>query len=76
MNIVFILPAVYDGVKAAVGNFSYVTVRQFVETILTMAKDNTGLVDNLLLRMLFPNELLYTTDHKRAIPPYFDVRYL
>ncbi|XP_061391122.1 glutactin [Musca vetustissima] len=69
----FVLASVYDGVKAAIGNFSYITVRQFTNIIMDMAKDNTGLANNLLFKMLFTNELLQSTDHKKALPAYFDL---
>ncbi|XP_075161852.1 esterase Q [Haematobia irritans] len=69
----FVLASVYDGLKELVGNLSYVTVHQFAKAILTMSKDNTGLANNLLTKMLFSNDLLYTNDHKRAIPAYFDL---
>uniref|UniRef100_T1PJL9 Carboxylic ester hydrolase n=1 Tax=Musca domestica TaxID=7370 RepID=T1PJL9_MUSDO len=69
----FVLATVYDNVKAAIGNFSHITVREFAYTIISKANDNTGLADNLLLKMLFSNELLHSTDHKKALPAYFDL---
>uniref|UniRef100_A0A1I8Q312 Carboxylic ester hydrolase n=1 Tax=Stomoxys calcitrans TaxID=35570 RepID=A0A1I8Q312_STOCA len=69
----FVLASVYDGLKAAVGNFSHINVRKLATTILALAKDNTGLAENVLLRMLFSSDLLYSTDHKKALPAYFDL---
>lgn len=59
--------------KQAIGNLSYISVRQFAEPVMDMINDQSGLSRNLLYKMLFKYDLLKGHDHKAAIPSYFDV---
>lgn len=69
----FVLASYYDGMKNAIGNLSYVTVRQFAKGMIDMSQDDSGLAKNLLTKMLFTKDLLDSNDHKKALPAYFDL---
>lgn len=65
--------AYYDALAAKLVNVSDLSVRQFSQGLIDMAKDSTGLADNLLYRLLFTRQLLESHAHKAALPAYFDV---
>ncbi|XP_034655471.1 glutactin [Drosophila subobscura] len=69
----FILASYYDMLAAKLPNVSALTVREFSVGLMEMAKDGTGLTENLLYRLLFTPELLNSHDHKSAVPAYFDL---
>ncbi|XP_017483202.1 PREDICTED: glutactin-like isoform X1 [Rhagoletis zephyria] len=68
----FALATLYDSIVAMLGSISKLTVRQFANTLIDVGKDSTSLSNNLLLRMLFEQELLESNNHTAAWPAYFD----
>ncbi|XP_017955622.1 glutactin [Drosophila navojoa] len=69
----FVLASYYDALAAKLVNVSDLSVRQFSQGLIDMAKDATGLADNLLYRLLFTRQLLESHAHKAALPAYFDL---
>ncbi|XP_030571274.1 acetylcholinesterase [Drosophila novamexicana] len=69
----FVLASFYDEVTAKISNISALSVRQFSQAIVDMAKDGTGLADNLLYRLLYTPQLLESHAHRDALPAYFDL---
>jgi len=51
------------------------SVRQFTQGLMDMAKDATGLSDHLLYRLLYTPQLLNSHAHSDALPAYFDVSF-
>ncbi|XP_067612788.1 glutactin-like isoform X2 [Eurosta solidaginis] len=68
-----VVGSLYDAFKASNTSFSSLKVGQFANGLLGYLNDTSGMTDNALTRLLFPLNLWNSSDHKRAIPAYFDL---
>uniref|UniRef100_A0A0A1WF75 Carboxylic ester hydrolase n=1 Tax=Zeugodacus cucurbitae TaxID=28588 RepID=A0A0A1WF75_ZEUCU len=68
-----VLGFLYDDFKASHPDFNSVRVADFATAIMTWMNDTTGLTNNAMQRLLFPAYLWHNSDHRRALPAYFDL---
>ncbi|XP_067648578.1 glutactin-like [Eurosta solidaginis] len=69
----FALANTYDDIVSIHGSISKLTVRQFANILIDGNNDYTKLSNNVLLRMLFKQEILDTYNHTAAWPAYIDI---
>nr|XP_036232508.1 glutactin-like [Bactrocera oleae] len=64
----------YDDFKVSHPNLNTVTVGDFATGLMHRKNDTTALINNnVMTRLLFPANLWHSSDHRRALPAYFDL---